>query len=929
MSDIDSASGSGPRKHGRIPPPLGSEILPSGEEPSVPESLPEPKPASLSESAPPPGDETVEAMSFQELPAEGPERAEEEFRLDEAEMSDQPVGEADLEKFESPSESMSPPEGELDEAPAARDESAAERELLDDLKPAGGRPAIGGGAGKRGEAARRGRLGKDRGVPLRKPSILKKAIFFSIPLLFVVAIAGGFFVKDPDGNNVWRAWLIKMGVVEGPKIPQKKAEPLADATPLDLKYSEAQGNLVRARHFVESLRQIEENPERQTVEKLDEVVQELHAHLEKIDGGMEDINAVVEETNKPEGTILSRVDNVTAMQQQREYLGFRKTLLAQIAKWKHLADQKAGRVAEVPPREVKFDARKAHAWGYSAAGTWARLRVDTDAGGRVTTFYRDHGVREHPEGGVVLAFARSDGSSSEELQTYAGNGVRELPEEALQIGTFSIPCFVVEVSHEGAVTTTWISTSGRGEGWLVLKRERAKDGVASRETATKLGEADFTFKGKDNKLKVVAVEYEVEDAEGRATRTVWYHYDMPGRIVWSTERRESRTVTEEMVGWGTDWAKRPPFPAVDAPVPAAAANPVPRPDPWAERPEGSWIRLRSVFRKAERKDETAFDVMLAKRTAESLTYRQQRWSGGRAEEETARTEAWGAALHRRVIREDTLDIEGRAYPCQVEEVRTERGTERSWMSKEGIPVSLREEVEIEPQGKTVTTVVERISKESLSAAGVEFECLVLDQRTEGGPQGEVRERVWYSPQCPGGVVKRVTTSMADGQEAVMTTELVAMGEDWLRRPPPEAPAEAQARREPDAQDGADADARAAAEEAERRAKAEEEARARADREEKARLSLKDADRLIVEVKPLFVEVRKIAESREWPEGKEAAQELLKKALRAREMLSDARSKYLDGRTLEAEVERIDRVVGTVDKLLEMMDGYIQEIEKIQ
>jgi hypothetical protein len=221
-----------------------------------------------------------------------------------------------------------------------------------------------------------------------------------------------------------------------------------------------------------------------------------------------------------------------------------------------------------PPKEeppARHLVRAADPWNGVPPGAW--FRVKTSEGGRDT--FTDFGLKERGGWYTVVAMqTRREKTEAEQhrwIEIAAARSTGDLKLEQLEVDLVSIP------GREGEVL--WVVREGPHAG-VVLKNEspgrRVKIVKVEAETLTV----------KDRAFACLRVDSE----EGGATVRRWLAPDLPLAAV----KIERSGATETLVDFGSDWSKRPAFPAPPAPVakpppppppPVAVAPPPPRPEP--------------------------------------------------------------------------------------------------------------------------------------------------------------------------------------------------------------------------------------------------------------------------------------------------------------------------------------------------------------
>ncbi|HXG62415.1 MAG TPA: hypothetical protein VNO22_13645, partial [Planctomycetota bacterium] len=232
-------------------------------------------------------------------------------------------------------------------------------------------------------------------------------------------------------------------------------------------------------------------------------------------------------------------------------------------------------------------------------------------------------------------------------------------------------------------------------------------------------------------------------------------------------------------------APRPETPAPKPPagnVPAPAPSPAPRPtppepapapdpfllgriaNPWEREPAGSWYRVRRV-----KNGQTVYtDVGLKSKTPASyVLVTQVRTAEGA---EPVREEQVEVAPYL-VKGEETLEIEGRKFLCEIQESKEGEAIVRSWVLVEGIHAG----AVLKRVGPEGTLTARRVWEHALRIQRRTFDCLVIEAERET-PQGIRPVKTWYCAAVP---LRKLREETPEESMAV-----VDLGDDWSRRPPP-------------------------------------------------------------------------------------------------------------------------------------------------
>jgi hypothetical protein len=202
-------------------------------------------------------------------------------------------------------------------------------------------------------------------------------------------------------------------------------------------------------------------------------------------------------------------------------------------------------------------------WGKEKIGTWYRIK--TTAGGKDS--YRDVGLREIGSGYRVLETQGCvDGKTEPEQFTWTE------PQELSAFGTLN-----GEV--KGAKYSADVVRSKSAKPSQVVFKEGPHAGAFFPSDAVLARLDSQTLKVKDRELACTVMETEPKD--GKKGSTTWFSSQIGLGIV----KREDEGSTSAIVDFGSDWEKRPPFPAPPAPVIAKVEPPPPPPPPPPPKPE--------------------------------------------------------------------------------------------------------------------------------------------------------------------------------------------------------------------------------------------------------------------------------------------------------------------------------------------------------
>jgi hypothetical protein len=210
----------------------------------------------------------------------------------------------------------------------------------------------------------------------------------------------------------------------------------------------------------------------------------------------------------------------------------------------------------------------------------------------------------------------------------------------------------------------------------------------------------------------------------------------------------------------------PPRPTPPAPAPEPAPDPFLLgriANPWEREPEGSWYRVRRV-----RNGQTIYtDIGLKSKAPASYVLLTQTRTAEGAEPPREETVELSPYL---VKGEETLEVEGRRFLCEIRESRAGEATVRSWALVEGIHAGAVLK-RVSPEG---TLMARRVWEHALRIQRRTFDCLVIEAELET-PQGVRPVKTWYCAAVP---IRKLREETPEESMAV-----VDVGEDWSRRPP--------------------------------------------------------------------------------------------------------------------------------------------------
>jgi hypothetical protein len=501
------------------------------------------------------------------------------------------------------------------DSPTRRRTTTSIRKAQGAAPPEGGASA--GRATGRLPAGRRPSAGERLQKSAKPPSRLAAAVKLVLILVILLGIPGiivaGILVKDNRGRNVWVRLGRQFGLFAdaGRRAPAGPAE-----SEMDIKYKNALAARARAQFYVNNvLSRSEKEIESLSAEKLEEIVAELEKHRALVQQGIGDIEAVVNEVNKPEGTTQSQVDNLQANEELQNQQKYYKELGGLLVKWRDLRDRKLGRTPE-PPKPAEAGPPGAsppaaaapkrgetvvaplpgeppkppppaprlqvpprpHPWASFKPGAWVRSRLRTQAGDRAVETLTDVTLVELTDEAARLKVETlsPDGNVtvSEENIPLAPGAVKALREEKLAVGGRDFACIVVEAAGPSGPVRTWIPLEGRAARLATLKTE--SEGAS--ETAEEVGEE--TLQVASRPVACVTVQSAGRQGEKEIQSLAWYSEEVPGFTVKRVLKIDGARTTSETVAFGDDAASKPALEAAKRePTAKPPAKPEPKPEP--------------------------------------------------------------------------------------------------------------------------------------------------------------------------------------------------------------------------------------------------------------------------------------------------------------------------------------------------------------
>lgn len=199
-----------------------------------------------------------------------------------------------------------------------------------------------------------------------------------------------------------------------------------------------------------------------------------------------------------------------------------------------------------------------------------------------------------------------------------------------------------------------------------------------------------------------------------------------------------------------------------------------REHPWGRWQVGAWAEVET--RDSAREGQVLVERVQLKSVDEDGFVLKSSTKTSAGEREVDEPRSWALGGHPHVqpggerVGEDTLEVEGKAWPCEVWEVAVQgQGQvhrERAWIA-DGLPHPLRMET-FDANSKVSLEVVDL--SEHVELGGRKLPCVVYEG--VGRVNGDsVRVRLWTSTEVPGGML-RLRTEVGVGASAKVTERKV-------------------------------------------------------------------------------------------------------------------------------------------------------------
>ncbi|GEM_PF-6648695 len=632
--------------------------------------------------------------------------------------------------------------------------------------------------------------------PGKKGLLLKKLLFFSVPLLIAGLIVAGFFVRDEKGNSIWVAVGRRWGILKG----DKGLKPKLDPHPSQLAFNEIRDHLEALDQQLNDVgRQVDGGTwDKTSALKALETLEAVRERLEKVDRKLTDFETWFSGTYLPnqaeyetaqQAKDQARMRELDVVIERGKYLDLTvketdvngaRALLTRIrgranrlrSEFPAREEIEAGKLPGQPREtgkkkedtkkddtkkegpKIEADVARLHPYFGAAAGSWRRWEAKRENLVMLSeeTRLQDEVVQSIDKDGVVVKGfvwdAGRETASPEEARTTADLVPKVVGAEKLSVKGIEVECLVVEYSGPRRV---WLARSGRFPDRIPLKIDGAM------ELLLAVGMEEKTVKVKGSEIPCVYVQLEGKADGKEKVRRIWYA-EVPGSIARQetdigNETRETLTLVE----FGE--APRPPFSSTKREDPKLELPKAP--NAWVSFAPGTWVRRTTAVVEGERVVESWEDLTLLKIDADQVTVRVEHlWETGQTSEETAVHVPWDLVA----VRRENLDVAGTTYPCIV----GEKGTRRAWLCSEGTlaGLALRED-----QGGISTRVV-RVGQEKVSIGEKEFPCLLLEFESSNGEKA----RTWRSSEIPDGLARSEIERSTGGRKTLVTVAVMEFGQ---------------------------------------------------------------------------------------------------------------------------------------------------------
>ncbi len=522
---------------------------------------------------------------------------EEDAPIEDVDLDAVPVSEGEVDAGEAVPVEEPPAEDDLDaEVEASSIELPPDKDQVDSEKP----KALPRGTRRRNlpPAKVKRRSAAESYQKTSKPGktfLVKKILFFFIPLSLISIIALGFVLKNEDGDMVWVGFMKNFGLMDATPKEEGTEDAMARVRPEIADYQTVQSRIAMLTLKIEMIEgefrkndtwtketamqaRGELNTVRQLLESSILIAQRIQAWFDTYEKDVEELRVAhdggdkdqVEQLNKKlelgkydyvdeklgRGNFISSTNRVKSLQRRADLLHGRLPSLEEIADGKlPEGRKKAGDGSHNGGTAVSFNPSIVTPYFFISVGAWKRVEILTEdlaLFGEPTGHLEDTilSAKELRKDFIVLKMIRFVNELEFDPIEEKRDVVKSTKEvESITVAGSELSCRILRSNTE----TRWVLSSGKMANQLPIKLEKEDYLV----TAVEMGEESISV-GEES-LSCVWVKYEGSDKGRKITQTVWYSTKVPLWVVKrETEIKNSSRMTETLLAYGK--SSRPAFP---------------------------------------------------------------------------------------------------------------------------------------------------------------------------------------------------------------------------------------------------------------------------------------------------------------------------------------------------------------------------------
>jgi hypothetical protein len=505
------------------------------------------------------------------------------------------------------------PEGSVSEQGEATPESEAATPMPSAPEPSKTPHQVdvkkhGVGAKIRQEQAAEMVQGKDGKMHRKVKTSVKIRAFLalSLPVLFVLLVAGGFVIKPDGENNIWQSfWMVITGTAPesgGRVAPQFEQELLR----IDDYVSHIEKELPT---HAEALKLTEVSQLVEAQAKVQAIYDAIGRTIASAESSAKELKSSQVEKPSPQAFLDRAAKLATLMNGYKEVLVGVEKKVTDLTKPPEPPEQGPGeppviiesggghkKPEEKKPEEKPEEPKKPEPvvpkepWAGAKPGVWVRSKITTVEGEKTLTDWQDQSIEAIDDESVTvktdMMIGGQTGSETSRLPRNRADALEVKGEEEMQVGEEKYRVLFEE--HKAGGGQFWVVREGPLAG-VALKVVQRQGDTSVTATVTSISREAIRVKERDFDCLVLVSEIEQVMGErgfkskARACQsdeipggTVRYELETPG--LNGPVRR-----TIEATDWGEDASAKPELPKTEAKAPEPAPEP-PKPEPPMPEP---------------------------------------------------------------------------------------------------------------------------------------------------------------------------------------------------------------------------------------------------------------------------------------------------------------------------------------------------------